>query len=603
MNKLYLLMLIPFMLSAQYYGERTTEQSFENSELYFKSHFLNTYGIYQFKDVAPGLIDDPFLNLYVNPANFQYSDSGSTLLYLDFRGDRTEPPIIESYSYPVYGYYYRDYYSYILPDPRWLSQTRTEPEPIVSFGVITTPFPEVTNKLQFGFTYQLINKDESYYSTPYAIYNSRYGYDSFGGVIYDISTNVPIEDRYSGSDEMTNEGHLYSFNLGYKFSDDLNVGLGFNGVMHTRDGAYGDTYNDEYGDTDDYKWNNRSFQDRSQEYNHSDINMGIDYQLTDKTNCGVKAGLLTGEAEQKYNSASSYFSQYQTPHVSDEWSYYFSDSKTTQSWKHKGNTQYLGFNFTRRISDSRTLSGYYRFSYSDIDVNTTSAITDTSYNDSRYIYNWDSTVYNYWGQSAASDIRSGTGKRKKYIHQAMLNYKWQLTPATSVSAGVYVYKNDTEVNISEPALVRRYSEYERTESGVLDYSRMDELKEDKQLEWKYKSKEWSLQIPIVLNFNLTEHWQMMLGVNRVLESWRIDDQTTAYFKYREQNEDGVVKTETNFGERYTQPTEKISDDYTDVITGFNVAVAPEFKIRLLIDPEFENEFRIAQWWLGFEAKL
>ena len=95
----------------------------------------------------------------------------------------------------------------------------------------------------------------------------------------------------------------------------------------------------------------------------------------------------------------------------------------------------------------------------------------------------------------------------------------------------------------------------------------------------------------------------MLGVNRILESWRIEDQTTAYFKYRERNEDGVIQTETNFGERYTQPTEKISEDYTDIITGFDVAVAPEFKIRLLIDPEFENEFRIAQWWLGFEARL
>jgi len=601
MKKLYLLMLIPFIALAQYWGERTTEQSFEQSELYFTSHFLNTYGIYQFKDVAPGLIDDPFLNLFINPANFQYSDSGYTLLYLDFRGDRTEEPILDIRTYPLYDLS-RSYYPYFAPDPRWLSQTRSEPEPILSFGLLTTPLPEITNKLFLGISYQLIHKEEPFYTIPYGIYNSRYGYDSFGGLkegLYD----VPIEDRYSGADEMSNEGHLYSAYLGYRFSNDLSLGLGLNGVMHTREGMYRDSYNDEFGDTDNYQWNNRSWQERTQEYDHFDLNLGINYKLTPKLNVGIKAGQLNGEADQKYNSTRSYFSQYNTPNVSDEWSYYFSDAITNQKWKHKGNTKYIGFNFKRKINESKTLSGYYRYSYADIDVTTTSAITDTSYNNSRWISSWDSTIHDYMGQSSTSDIRNGNGKRKKYIHQAMINYKWKLTPSTTISAGIYAYKNDTEVEISEPALVDRYSEYQHDESGSNQYWDLRELKEDKQLEWRYKSKKWSLQIPVILNFNLTEHWGMMLGVNRILESWRIEDQTTAYFKYRERNEDGVIQTETNFGERYTQPTEKISEDYTDIITGFNVAVAPEFKIRLLIDPEFENEFRIAQWWLGFEARL
>jgi hypothetical protein len=601
MKKLFLLTFIPFVLSAQYWGERTTEQSFEQSELYFTSHFLNTYGIYQFKDVAPGLIDDPFLNLYINPANFQYSDSGYTLLYLDFRGDRTEEPILQNGIYPLFGLY-DVYYPYFAPDPRWLSQTRSEPEPIVSFGLITTPLPEITKKLVLGFTYQLIHKDEPFYNVPYSIYNSRYGYDSFGGLKEGLY-NVPIEDRYSGADEMTNEGHLYSAYLGYQVSEDLNLGLGLNGVTHTRDGMYGDTYNDEYGDTDNYRWNNKSQQDRTQKYNHLDLNLGINYKISPKTQIGLKVGQLNGKADQKYNSISSYFSQYNTPNVSDEWSYYFSDAATNQKWKHKGDTKYIGFNFKRNVNESKTLSGYYRFSYSDIDVTISSSITDTSYNNSRYISSWDSTIYNYIGQSSTSDIRNGNGKRKKYIHQAMLNYKWKLTPSTTISAGIYAYKNDTEVEVSEPALVRRYSEYQHDESSGYIWWDLRELKEDKQLEWSYKSKKWSLQIPVILNFNLTEHWGMMLGVNRILESWRIEDQTTAYFNYRERNEDGVIQTETDFGERYTQPTEKISEDYTDIITGFDVAVAPEFKIRLLIDPEFENEFRIAQWWLGFEAKL
>ena len=67
MKKLFfiLLILVP-AVKAQYYGERTTDQNFEESSLYFQSHYLNPFGIESFKSVSPGLIDNPFLNLY-NP--------------------------------------------------------------------------------------------------------------------------------------------------------------------------------------------------------------------------------------------------------------------------------------------------------------------------------------------------------------------------------------------------------------------------------------------------------------------------------------------------------------------------------------------------------
>ena len=101
----YILILVPNILFAQYYGERTTEQSFEESKIYFNSNFLNTFGIYNFKDVAAGLIDDYFLNLKVNPANLPVMGNDKDIyLYLDFRGDRTETPIVKTYIMPAYYY-------------------------------------------------------------------------------------------------------------------------------------------------------------------------------------------------------------------------------------------------------------------------------------------------------------------------------------------------------------------------------------------------------------------------------------------------------------------------------------------------------------------
>ena len=140
-------------------------------------------------------------------------------------------------------------------------------------------------------------------------------------------------------------------------------------------------------------------------------------------------------------------------------------------------------------------------------------------------------------------------------------------------------------------------------NGQYDNSYFYQLHEDKQLEWRYKSKYWTLQIPLLLHFKFNEFWGMMIGINRILESWDLKDQTIAYFNRRERINNDEMNEETNFGERYTQPDKKITEDFTDVILKFDVAVSPEFKINLLLDPDFDNEFRVVQWWLSFGARL
>lgn len=95
----------------------------------------------------------------------------------------------------------------------------------------------------------------------------------------------------------------------------------------------------------------------------------------------------------------------------------------------------------------------------------------------------------------------------------------------------------------------------------------------------------------------------MLGINRILDNWEITEQTTAIFIRRYRIEDGIVKEETNFGERYTEPVIHTTEDYTEVISSFEAAISEKLSINLLLDPEFKDNFRIAQWWLSFRAKL
>lgn len=585
----------------QYYGERTTEQNFEQSELYFKSHFLNTFGLHNFKRISAGFFDEPFLNLHLNPASNPDLGEDDLMVYFDFRGDRTEIPILDNYVIP---YYTMSSIYYPIIDRRWFTVTRTEPEPIFSLGVLHYPISDMTKDFFLGGTYQIVNRQEKFYSVPYGIYYPNYYLDAFG-VRAEGLASIPIQDRYSGKDELSTVGHLFSAFSGYKISDDLKVGLSLNGVIHSRSGGYANNNQSEYGQTSDYKYSGLNSQERDQDYDHLDLSAGALYNISEKLSIGVKLGYLKGTAEQSYISVNKYSYQNKTPNISNEWSYNFNDYNNSQKWNQDGNSKYFSINFTRKIDHKKEFSGYYRYTNSDIDFNNSSSILDTSYYTSRYYNSYDTAYYSYNGRNFTSDNRTGTGSRKNYMHEALLSFLWKFTEKTNVRTGIYYTSAISKVNSTEPVLALRKSAYNYNYKST-SQSGYNELFENKVLEWEYEGQSWSLQIPIIFDFILSEKFELMLGLNRILNGWEIKDKTTAYFTKRERNENGQVTSETNFGERYTQPKETITEDFTKIIAGVNVNLSNVLSIKLLVDPEFDNPdtfFRLAQWWLGFTAKL
>lgn len=582
----------------QYYGERTTEQNFEHSELYFKSYYLNTFGLYNFKKVALGLFDDNFLNLHINPGIAPDLNEKEFLFYIDFRGDRTEVPIVNNYVVPVY---YSDILYRPWIDPRWFAVSRTEPEPIFSVGILTYPLKELTNNFFIGGTYQLINREEKFYSVPYGIYYPNYYYDALG-VRAEGLVNVPIVDCYAGKDELSTTGHLFSMFTGYRVSSDLSVGVSLNGVIHSRDGMYLNQHKDEYGVQDNYDNSSFNSQSRKQDYDHLDLSAGVMYYPSEKIGLGAKLGYLKGKASQTYSSSNGYYYQYNKPNVTDEWNYSISSYNNIQRWDHEGRSKYFSFNFIRTIDDKKQFSGYYRYTNSNIDLNNSTNILDTSFYTSRYYNSWDTAYYSYFGKSNTSDVRNGTGVRKLYEHEAMLRFLWKLNEKADVRIGLYYNFTNSKVNSSEPVTALRESEYDYNYKNN-SYNYLYRIFEDKLLDWEYESTNWSLQIPIVFNFMLNENFELLLGLNRILNGWEIEDRTTAYFTKREKNDNGQITVETNFGERYTQPSEKITEDYAKIMLGMNVNLSKVLQIRLLLDPEFKDAFKLAQWWLGFTAKL
>lgn len=592
----------PPALLGQYFGETVTEKSFEQSGLFFQSHFLNPFGVPGYRDVAVGLIDDPFLNLQLNPANLPQFSATSTHLYLDFRGDRSEAPIVADYGGIIPLRYYGPYYPIII-DPRWYNITRSEPEPLFSLGLLTFPLNQKNRNLFLGGTYQIIHKKELFYTVPAWIYQARFGYDPLGNLVVGDQT-IPVIDRYSGGDEMVTTGHLFSGFLGYRLSPKLSAGVSLNGVLHSREGNYLNAYREEYGQINDWISRYLNFRERQQDYDHLDAAGGLQFDVSANASLGIKAGYLQGNADQSYTVVDSSKYDYLPSGNPNRWSYNGNRSVTEQSWNQDGKNWYGRIHFRGKINPEARARGYYQYSKTEIDLANASAISDTGYYDGRWVWN-DTVVSRYYSRYSLRDHRSGQGTREKSLHQAMLNLEWRLTPKNTLLAGVYYSRENSTVSTREPVLASRFSEYFHY-NNVYDPDTsyyLSRLVEDKALEWSYRSRYWTVQVPILARFQFNEHWSLMLGINRILKSWNIEEQTIAYFNRREKLEDGQTRVETNFAERYTQPRQRITEDTTDFIASFEAAISPKFRINLLVDPSFDEIFRIAQWWLSFRANL
>jgi hypothetical protein len=214
---------------------------------------------------------------------------------------------------------------------------------------------------------------------------------------------------------------------------------------------------------------------------------------------------------------------------------------------------------------------------------------------------WDGNTSDYRSFSSLHDIRTGSGTRTGKLHQGMLSLQWKLTQKNILDVGFYYSHSQNKILSKEPVIAKRNSFYKST--GSYPYENTRSLYEDKNLDWQYQTKKWSIQIPVLLHFNPTKQFGVLFGINKSLISWHIEDQTIAYFNKREKLEQGELKTETNFGELYREPNRNISENHTDILAKFDVRITPQFGIHLLINPEFEDDFRIAQWWLGFKSNL
>jgi hypothetical protein len=586
-----LLFLLPTALFGQYWGERVMEKSFEATDFFFSPHTLVPFGLGNFAATTPGLLQDPLLDLVINPAYLGLDTLHTdNFIYTDFRTARNVKTD-HQYIYPWARLAATD--MLYAPYPQFYAQTRKQMDPVFSGAYIGRLLPETAPNLMLGVTYQLVMQDEKYYSVPQDIYRSVVGAD-YEGRSMAASSAMPIVDKYSGDDNFHHNGHFLSLFGGYSFPEGFDVGIKLSRVFFTREGAFGSSNLwDSYYSGGASLWSSR--EGRDQGYNHWDLSAGVIYHLSEKATIGVMGGRLWGNATQSMNNRDSSYYGY---NYSTSGSFYNSSGNDYQNWIHAGKTSYLGVEYATRPAANTTLRINYRRLWTSTDISLASNILDTSY--STYTWSDAGTPVNSFSQSYLSDVRTGGGSHTDHSDRGMISLQWQLNERVTLSIGAQVEVLRQETFTSENVVMNSHSLYWNSNATYSSANAQDEAKE---LQWTFSANRTSLRIPVFVNIKTSDRVGIILGLNREMTSWEINDVTLALFRYRNANNNGVIETKTNFGERYTTPKENVSDITTTFIAGLTVSPSQKFQARVLMVPVFQDgfdgpELSQLQWWLG-----
>ena len=527
---------------AQYWGERVLEKSFEQTDFFFTPSYLNPYGIGRFESSTPGLLKDPLLDYIVNPAGMKLDSLQWSYLYMDFRTARTvqDQP---SWYYGPYLYWRRPVAAVdAIYYPQVYVNTRRVLEPVFSGALIGRPAENALHELVVGLSYQLVLQDDKYYSIPQDIYKMAPGLD-YSGARAAAAESLPIVDKYSGKDNISQTGHFLNAFAQYSLPAGLDLGAKLSRVTFSREGSFGSSnlWDSPYNSSSSSLWSN--FEDRAQEYDHWDVAGGIRLHVTPQFAVGATLGYLWGSATQELgrDDSSFYESTYTSGSSYSGSSYYDRSGHSDQDWSHDGKTTYFGIDLTSNPTPATTLTFLYRREASTVDITLGSGILDTSY--SRYSWTDDAGTTISYSQSYLNDMRSGGGAQKRSVDRLQGSLQWRINDHVRLSIGAILEWQDTETKTTEAVELSSRSSYWST-TGTWD-SRRGQY-EAKDLDWSFSAERTSFRIPVFVTITASEVVEILLGLNRDMAQWTITDVTLARFAYREASRNGVAERKENF---------------------------------------------------------
>ncbi len=594
MNKLLLVIFVVhilfFNVGAQQSSNLVLEKQFESTDLYFQRYFLNTFGMYNLEKVAPAFFEDRFSRLKLNPAPLLNDSLHKTEVYLDFRSNR-EYEFPQQFVRPLDPFRERIALANPSYDLRWYRITRSEPEPVVSFGLQHW----LTKRFQLTTTYQLIYKNEPFYQQPVYFYQPNLYYDNFDNRMLPSGVDAPIYYFEHQNDQVLTRAHLFAMYFGFKLSPHLALGMGGNFVQHKRN--FDHTIISQQNNQNDQSTLLDLYQ-RNFKYHHQDWFAGLKWRLNRKWQMGIQAGRLGGRATQTHLRQDTTYYQYSN-------GFYHFNSQQNTNLTHDGSRNYLTATFQFSPNSSNRLLGFVNVARLNYNIDDRALFTNNSLSE----YHYQTNAFQYTQTQSLSTLyesRKGKGELKETLIEGMATVIARQNTRSRIHIGLYYSYLTGEKNITEPVV---YNSQSQTQTQTTDQNDIRSLSirkmsEDKILYWNYNYTKQTIQLPVYWWHRLGDQLAIFVIINKYWTAWEVKEKTEAYYLKQETVIDDKTEIKENFVMRYdVNPSKNYTDDETDLALGFELPIFKNVTIRYLLNPDLVPDMHISQWWLSLMARF
>ncbi len=569
---LSLLLLLPAAAFSQGTHPAITEKQFVESPLFFHSWYLNPYEADGFRKVTAGLLDDPFLKVYLNPADMPEFSLKNHRIYLDIRGWRynlSGQPVTAEAGGTV-GPVKKPSATVSLPLPGQADYLASH-TPYISLGYLARPFRGKFSGWSLGFTYQLVRSEDAVPGTK------------ISGLMMNTGDDPVIMNK--------NLGHFAGAFLACRLTSRLQAGLSLSGAYYrqerTDDQYYRSSTEAGAMALQDYRL------DYGQDYRHLDAAAGLRYRLLPAWTAGVKLGYLQGRVRQTnlldYDRIMKSIST-----IPAGWTRTDGTQHDRREWERPGKFLYALFRTGYAFATNSTIGGFFSTGLRRMDVNNrTAAGTRTFSTEEKDAFG---TLRSSEGRQQELLNAAGSGTREEWFRQGMLHFSQQMASFATIKAGLSYRGESVRLNSTE-AVSSSIEGNTVTVAGdtTREYFSRIENKSDR---WDFESDATELMIPFYLEMRLQKFWQVYLGVNHILRETTIHQTDESRILYREINNNGQVTTEQNIYEITVAPVDKSVTRETVLLAGTEIMLSENLRLNVLLSPRFKDIFHIQFWRMG-----
>ncbi len=571
----------------------TIEKSFEHNIYQFKPNYLNPFGFGGFGSATPGLIDEQLLNLHINPAFLVTDSLSNNYIYLDFRENHNRDIKTNNFNcyVPWINNKFRSDIANKCSIPQGVSIKRHEPK--LSGAYLLRPFGSKLGRFSIGATYQIIYENEPYFNPVQDTYQSVLGY-SFVGIRSFYTQNLRYDDL-GELDNLKHEGRFFSLLTGFEVIPHLDFAMRLSRMLFKQDGSISSS------DISSIEFENK----RNYNYNHWDISAGFNYKFSNKVIAGVMGGYLKGKAVQNFDVNSHQIVEEGGINVGSNWNYYFSAGLSDQLLDHSGRTIYAGMNVKAHWSPRHKWSFYYRHLRQSVNISLHSIEHDTSYSHS---YNEGALFMSgSEASSAYQEIRFGTGSHFDFSHRFGAAMQWNVFRKTRLNFCLIFDAYMRKIQTSEDISLYSFSESRQFDTNSDDQA-FNKFEERSRLNWDFKMDVMSIQLPVLINQQISNFMELHFGVNQRLTGWwyKKDNSSRVVDFLEKQSPDSdetyrILQSPNGYDFTYQGTTR--SDITTTVLAGVTISPSRHYQVRFMMTPHFiktndGTKLREVQWWIN-----